>query len=281
MNINSLSNEEILKLILTNNNQYYTKDNIVAELEKYQYFYDLSLEKILSCLETLNFSDLFINIDDFYEKNFDVKKVKKMSSREIIRYIVRNTNKDSEYGNFHKIEYKYIKSIIMNEFMKMHLSNKIISECLIYLDEHLEELFDSDRYIINPAKLNHKLDDKTKVIYDFVSYKLKNVYIVYNQNNIYYCIRRLCNKNGEIEIYGNISKNKYYRTIIYDYYDIKTQDFICQNDQGSYNIESLYDLYDLSCSKSKDCVISLYKIEQMIELPILQFDKPKIRQINI
>ena len=112
MNINNLTEEEILKLIFLNENQYYTFDYIKNKLEQFQRMYYLDYEKANFCIMSLNINNLFLNIDLYYEKCLDKKQVGKMNPSEIIRYIVRNTYKDSNYGNFHNIEYHFIKSVI-------------------------------------------------------------------------------------------------------------------------------------------------------------------------
>ena len=135
----SKSNEDILKEILEHG--CFTKQYVLDKLKERK----LSEDKIKLCLDLLDNSKLFVNLDLMYSKKFSLKK---HSSYEVIRYIVRNTKKDSEYGNFHNIEYKYIVNIIINELKKMLVSDKIINECLEYLKNNPDELYDGDRYTL-------------------------------------------------------------------------------------------------------------------------------------
>ena len=133
----SKSNEEILKEILEDDS--FTKQDISDKLRERK----LSEDRIKLCLELLDNSKLFINLDLMYSKEFSLKK---KSSYEIIRYVVRNTKINSEYGNFHNIEYKYIVGIIKNELIRMGVPDKIINECLEYLKNNSDESYNGDRY---------------------------------------------------------------------------------------------------------------------------------------
>ena len=133
----SKSNEEILKEILEDDS--FTKQDISDKLRERK----LSEDRINLCLELLDNSKLFVNLDLMYSKKFNLKK---KSSYEIVRYIVRKTKKDSEYGNFHNIEYKYIVGIIKNELIRMGVADKIINECLEYLKNNSDESYNGDRY---------------------------------------------------------------------------------------------------------------------------------------
>lgn len=133
----SKSNEEILKEILKKDS--FTKHEILNKLKEKK----LSEDRINLCLELLDNSKLFVNLDLIYSKKFNLKK---KSSYEIIRYVVRNTKRNSEYGNFHNIEYKYIVGIIKNELIRMGVADKIINECLEYLKNNSDESYNGDRY---------------------------------------------------------------------------------------------------------------------------------------
>lgn len=275
MNINNLEDEIILKFILVNDRQYYNYKYIESKLEQFQRIYYLDEKKAESCLNNLETNNLFLNIDLYYEKCLDKKQIRKMPPSEIIRYIVRNTYKDSSYGNFHNIEYHFIKSVITNGFIKLQLSKKKTCECLEYLENHLDDVFDSDRYILNPIFTKDK--EKHQVIYNKIIYKMKNIYIVYNEKNSFYCIRRCLSKDGGIKVYGDKNAKKYYKNIIYEYYDIKTGDFIYESDNDTYQVENLY-IFN-SIFNFPDSTINLKKIEKMIIMPICMFDKPKLMKL--
>ena len=228
--IKKLREDEILLNIFKCENMYYTRENIINQLVECEVF-DNQIKK---CLEILDNNPLFINIDLFYEQNCNRKNFKKLPYGEMVRYLVRNTEKDSQYGNFHNVEYKYINGVIINELKKLKLSTKIIDNCNEYLNLYPEKKYSSDRYIMNQNYSRYN----NKFIYKSILYKFRNIYVVYNQENMYYCTRSLTHRRGQIEFLGK----KYYQDIDYSYYDIQTQDMVCDSKTLEYFIVNLIDI---------------------------------------
>lgn len=228
--------EDILKQIFISNSIYLTRNEIIRRLNDYK----LSDNDIEKCLEILDNSDMFTNIDLYYTENITEKDFKKLSISEKVRYLIRNSNISKEYGDFYNVKYKYIVGFINNCLVKMEVSKKDSKLILEYLKNHLDDIYDSDRYIIN----RKKKVNKSKIIYNKIIYKIKNIYCLISDNNIYYCTRKAVNKEGKI----NFLDKNYYSNIYYDYYDIKTKKLL--DDNSKYMIIRLKDIdeYNQDCS---------------------------------
>lgn len=198
--------------------------------------YPLSEDEIKDILVNFKNESLNINIDKYYQEHMDNKSFKKLSSSEKVRFIVRNTNINSEYGNFHNIEYHFIIGIVTNELLKLSIPDDTICECVSYMEKHPDERYDGDRFII------HHNRNKSKVAYDNHFYQLSDLFVVYNDDKSYYCTRKLTSSSGEIKFLGN----RYYSKVNYDYYDINTKKMICNDMTDSFIIIPLCDIYDVS-----------------------------------
>ena len=222
----------LISSIFKNKNIYLTKDEIIQQLS----LLPISEEEIKEALLLLDNPELFINIDKYYKQKLSKKNLLKLPEREIIRYVVRNKYNNSEYGNFHHIEYHYIIGLITNELLKLGMPKEIINSCIDYVHHHPNEQYDGDRYILNQQVKTKQF----KVIYKKIFYKLRNLYVVYNNNFVYFCTKEIINKDGEIIFLDK----KYYHTIFCEYYDIKSKQFICDDTTIQYHIVSLRGLFD-------------------------------------
>lgn len=250
-NINNLTFEELMYILFRERNQFLTPNDIKNKLIDYH----ISYEKIKEYIEVLDDNKFLINIDSFYQNNYSKRNFKLLPDYEKIRYIVRNTFINSEYGNFHNIEYKYLIGMIVNQLKKIGLPKKIIEECISYINFYPNELYDGDRYIIKKYSKNKH----NKIIFHKKIYKAKNIYIVYNNNCMYYCTKTLLYKNKEIEFLDK----KYYKDINYEYYNILTNQFICDSNNNEYNIICLCDLDD---KEFNDSIIPKSIFNEMINI---------------
>ena len=182
---------------------------------------------------TLDDRSLCLNIDQYYQEHFTKKKLCKLPTSEIIRFIVRNKFLNSEYGNFHKVEYRYISGMIINELLKLGVSSEIIISCQDYLDKNMDEMVVDDRYILSKQRTNKKM----KYYYDAADYKVRNMYVVSDNNQIFFCTRKIINKQGKIIFLGQ----KYYNSFLFAYYDIQTGKKVCDNSDNYFSIVSLDD----------------------------------------
>lgn len=125
--------------------------------------------------------------------------------------------------------------------------------------------------------------ENTKIIYDNMSYDIDDVFVVYNKDTVYYCTRELYKITESEKIEGNFifgfgSVNEcYYRDDIYNYYDIKTGEKICQDHQDGYYIESLFDIYDVYTANSHNFLVDLEYLEQERNMDFLLSNKPNVK----
>lgn len=80
-------------------------------------------------------------------------------------------------------------------------------------------------------------------------HNIDDVYAVYNAEQVWFCNRKLVAINEEEAVKGSTYRGTgnvsdyYYRDEIYEYYDLKTSERICQTHEDGFYIESLMDLY--------------------------------------
>lgn len=100
------------------------------------------------------------------------------------------------------------------------------------------------------------------------NYSIDDVYAVYNTEKVWFCNRKLADINEEEVIngsfrYGNGNISEYYyRNEIYEYYDLKTGEKICQTHEDGFYIESLMDLYSKKEVKEHNYQFSLDDLEK-------------------
>lgn len=109
--------------------------------------------------------------------------------------------------------------------------------------------------------------------YNSQNYKIDDIYIVYNMDNIWFCERKIYNVNTKFEeknkeIYG-------YRELVYGYYDIKSGEKICVDFDINFFIEPLLD----ACYKDKiifnNNIIGLDSIEKKVTINRLLEREPE------
>lgn len=219
--------EEILISLFKSDNIYLYESDIIKKLNNYS----LSEDEIEGCIDVLNHSELFINIDKYYQKTLSKECLKKLCDREKVRYIIRKKKKNKN------IKKALLKLKISKQVIKKYLSDKQIK---------------NDRYILN--KENCYL--KTKIVYKQKLYKIKNIYIIYNNEELDFCIRKIFSKENEIEFHNK----KYYSDIKYEYYNIKDNQLI--NDIDKYKIIKMTDLKNMNLDA---LTISLLDIKSKIK----------------
>ena len=80
-------------------------------------------------------------------------------------------------------------------------------------------------------------------------HNIDDVYVVYNADKVWFCNRKIVAVNKDETIYGDFYRGYgdvseyYYRDEIYEYYDLKYGEKICQTHEDGFYIESLMKLY--------------------------------------
>lgn len=104
-------------------------------------------------------------------------------------------------------------------------------------------------------------------------YNIDDLYIVYNNNDIWYCHRNVTNiytkyEEQNNEIYG-------YRGLEYGYYDIKSGEKICEDFDSNFYIESLLDICYENEIYGDNYIISIDSIEKEVTVDTLLSREPE------
>ena len=116
------------------------------------------------------------------------------------------------------------------------------------------------------------------------NYHMKDIYVVYSSDNVYFCTRSMHKITEDDKVYGNFRfgggniDEYYYRDEIYDYYDIKTGKKICSDHQDGFYIEGLLDFYGMNKMSEKNYQISLEEITNDIDNDYLLSRDPGLRR---
>ena len=240
--------EELLYRIFESDKRYLTNREIIKELLNLQYDDD-TIKSAIFCSDE---SKMFINIDKYYSK-LNKKQLKKLNCSEIVRYIIRNSEVYN-YVDFNTCEYKYLKDFVKGELIKLEIPADVITECMNYIDNNSDLLYDGDRYIIDKEKENN-----TKIIYNKVLYKLRNIFILFDGKNIYYCVRKIVKKDDKLEFMDK----KYYHDLEYEYYNLKDYKIICDSLSNDYIITPLISYKGMNKNKK---IISFKDVEKKLNL---------------
>lgn len=124
----------------------------------------------------------------------------------------------------------------------------------------------------------------SKFVTDSGQYNLSDIYVVYNVDNTYFCTRDLVKVTEADSVNGNFSMGNgkvgeyYYRDDIYDYYDVKTGNKICQDHEDGFYIEKLTDFYNMHSMRDRKYSISISEVENEINNDYLLSRNPGIRR---
>lgn len=108
-------------------------------------------------------------------------------------------------------------------------------------------------YLVNDQQAMLEMRENTRIVYEDQTFCMSDIFAVYNREDVWYCTRKLANieEKEKTDIYVSGGRNRflvnggeyYYRDDIYDYYDIKTGDKICQDHEENFYIERVDSLY--------------------------------------
>ena len=116
------------------------------------------------------------------------------------------------------------------------------------------------------------------------SYTISDVYVVYNADELWFCNRKLIAINEERAIEGQARRgggyvsDYYYRDEIYEYYDIKSKEKICQTHEDGFYIESLLDLYTEKDVKAHNYETSIDDLENEINIEDILDRNPGLKR---
>ena len=115
------------------------------------------------------------------------------------------------------------------------------------------------------------------------TYTISDVYVVYIVDELWFCNRKLIEINEKMGINGEAYhgtgyvSDYYYRDEIYEYYDIKSKEKICQTHESGFYIESLLDLYTEKDVKAHNYETPIDDLENEIEIEDILDRDPELK----
>ena len=137
--------------------------------------------------------------------------------------------------------------------------------------------------IINGINLNEKYENSIVVDSD-KEYSMKDIYVVYSVDEVHFCTRSIHKITEDDKIHGKFARGYgsideyYYRDEIYDYYDIKTGNKICEDHQDGFYIEGLMNFYGNFDMKDRGYKIGIDEITNDIDNDYLLSREPEMRR---
>lgn len=122
------------------------------------------------------------------------------------------------------------------------------------------------------------------VLFDDDEYKMSNVFVVYDTNNVYFCTRKIHKITEQDKISGNFRYGSghvdeyYYRDEIYEYFDIETKERICYDHQDGFYIENLLDLYGRKEMRNQSFKLSSGEVKEKLDNDYLLSRDPGLRR---
>ena len=139
-------------------------------------------------------------------------------------------------------------------------------------------------YFINSADQKFEKYEKSLIVNDDKEYQMKDIYVVYDAYNVYFCNKNINMVTEDDKIsgtfirgYGKVDEY-YYRDEIYSYYDIKTGKEICHDHEEGFYIEKLMDFYNVDQMADKNYKINLSEISNDINNDYLLSRDPGLRR---
>lgn len=139
-------------------------------------------------------------------------------------------------------------------------------------------------YISNSTKQKYEKYENSVIVNDDKEYQMKDIYVVYDAGNVYFCTRDIHKLMEDDKISGTFVKGYgkvdeyYYRDEIYSYYDINTGKEICHDHQEGFYIEKLMDFYNANQMADKDYKINFSEVSSDINDDYLLSRDPGLRR---
>ena len=124
----------------------------------------------------------------------------------------------------------------------------------------------------------------SQLVGDNEEYNLQDIYVVYNTDDVHFCTREISEINEEDKVHGSFRWGNgnvdeyYYRDEIHDYFDIRTNDKVCQDHEEGFYIEKLSTFYNADDMESRAWKIGLDEITNDIDNDYLLSRDPGLRR---
>lgn len=130
----------------------------------------------------------------------------------------------------------------------------------------------------------HQKYENSVIVNEDKEYQMKEIYVVYDTDNVYFCNRDIYKLMEDDKIngtfvsgYGKVDEY-YYRDEIYSYFDIKTGKEICHDHEDGFYIEKLMDFYNVNQIANKNYKINLSEISSDINADYLLSRNPGLKR---
>lgn len=262
--IEKLDDMTILKSII----HTFDEDLGVSLLDEELRKLGLSQEKIVSCFETLNDTDYFTLSGYTHIVNKD--KVNPLEKAKI--------NIQDKF----KITIDYIAEPIKEEplwLIPITMGAVVaIGTVLLFSDMHNAYKGRMERLEIQ-NNFPH-----TTITYQDETYNIREVYAVYNNEQVWFCTAKLAEITEDEKLHGQFGRygsgtvdEYYYREEIYEYYDIKTGEKICREHDEGFYIESIYSMYNMYYASEHNYTTTLESVENSFDIDYLLSREPQQR----
>lgn len=121
--------------------------------------------------------------------------------------------------------------------------------------------------IVNNVRYANYLD--STVVCNDKEYQMDNVYVVYNDDNTYFCTRELQNVTED----GRVNSDE-----IHDYFDIRTGHKICSDYENGFYIAGLLDFYSASDMNGRNYQINLDEVSANVNIDSLSSRNPVLKR---
>ncbi|MBO5096231.1 MAG: hypothetical protein J6B98_05090 [Bacilli bacterium] len=124
----------------------------------------------------------------------------------------------------------------------------------------------------------------TTITYQDETYNIREVFAVYNNEQVWFCTAKLAEITEDEKLYGYFGRfgsgtvgEYYYREEIYEYYDIKTGEKICREHDEGFYIESIYPMYNMYSAREQNYTTTLENVENSFDIDYLLSREPRAR----
>ena len=180
------------------------------------------------------------------------------------------------------LEKKY--NIVINT-IKDNISNiAIISTGVVICTAYLVGLFSWSNWLINSTEEDFKNYQNSIVLFDDDEYKMSNIFVVYDANNVHFCTRKIHKITEEEKISGNFRYGSghvdeyFYRDEIYEYFDVETKERICYDHQDGFYIENLLGFYSREDMRNQNFKLSSGEVKARLDNDYLLSRDPGLRR---
>lgn len=202
------------------------------------------IDKIIEEKRSLTYEEIYAFLKARYD-SISEKKIEKVLNNVLKKSrIIVATDKGYEIKKTSKEKLEKKHNVVVNFMLRNDFYIALIGGAFAF------STFSVVGYVVSEKnkELRNEQYIKSIIQEDDYTYGIDEVYVVYKNNKAYFCIRKL-----------NDSSNG-----SYSYYDIKTQNIICDENDNDYSLDNLSDIGLQEILNSNDNKITIDKLEEQI-----------------